>query len=323
MINNRIVLVLGAGASIPYQFPSGAELKAEVRNLGTVQRGTLFSKSFAPGTFDQAFFSAFQENLAKSPLKSIDAFLEARPDYLEIGKHTIAFLLINREHPNQLLDAKMDSDENWYKYIFGLMLDEGLGQLAHNKLTVITFNYDRSFEYYFVGGLMSSYDLSFQEATQAMSFMDVIHVHGELGKLIESGLSDIGRSYEPVADASRVAVAARGIKIISDLSEDTRTEEWSGFRQAWRELKQTDCIVYLGFGYNRNNIRRLMLGLEDTDDDEMPFMCGTTFDLTLSEMQVQVIPAFDSVGQVFSRFEDSDSTVLTFTKNHLDLFIGQ
>ena len=60
MINNRIVLVLGAGASMPYQFPSGAELKAEVQSFGTVhakEPGIVVWRATMPEDQTSSFFA--------------------------------------------------------------------------------------------------------------------------------------------------------------------------------------------------------------------------------------------------------------------------
>ena len=322
MINNRIVLVLGAGASMPYHFPSGAELKAEVQSFGTVRESSPFGKTFQPNSFDEQLFSSFQRDLAQSPLNSIDAFLEARPEFLDIGKHTIALLLIRKENQNQFLTANIDPEENWYKYLFELMLDEGIENLSYNKLTVITFNYDRSFEYYFVSGLMATYGLSFDEAQQSMNFIKVIHVHGQLGELIEAGVTQSGRSYEPVANAERVRVAARGIKIISELSTDPTSDDWSGFRNAWRELEQARAIVFIGFGYNRNNVLRLLDCKVATDIEFLqPEVTGTVQGLTHSEIAVKVLPAFAERDVRFEPARNREAGALTYIRDTLHIFV--
>lgn len=258
MINNRVVLVLGAGASMPYDFPSGAQLKADVVEMGTIHDNDPFRRTFPPGVFNDRLFASFQQDLANSPLTSIDALLEARPDYLSIGKHTIAYMLVRKEDPNRFQSGNISAARDWYRYLFELMLDEGLDRLPNNELAAVTFNYDRSFEFYFVNGLMSTFGLSYHDAREHMSFLEVIHVHGQLGKLEKSAVTQDGRPYNAKADSQRVQVAAQGIKIISELSPDPTSDDWSGFRRAWHQLEQAKSIVFIGFGYNRNNVLRLM-----------------------------------------------------------------
>jgi hypothetical protein len=237
MINSRVVVVLGAGASQPYGFPIGKQLKAAVLELQNHQSTHPFRKSFEIGRYDPKLFEAFVSELSRAPFDSVDAFLEARPEFVDIGKHAIAFVLIRKETVNALLDPGIDKQGNWYKYILQLMLDDGLDQLQSNKLSIVTFNYDRSLQQYLIMSLMSAYALTFDKAAAELKFLKIIPVHGQLGTLIEKGASDAGRDYQPVTDSQRVSIAAQGIKIISELTEHPGNPEWSGFRAAWETLE--------------------------------------------------------------------------------------
>ena len=106
MITTPTVLVSGQGPVWPYGFPSGKQLKDEV--LVGPEPQPSFANCHAG--FEQQFkfeFRAFRNELRHSAQSSVDAFLEHRPDMLNIGKASIAYYLIQRETRN-LLFSLMD-----------------------------------------------------------------------------------------------------------------------------------------------------------------------------------------------------------------------
>ena len=91
MLTRKTVLVLGAGASYPYNMPTGIELSRRiVELLGQGAEAFFQDKLGIPIEKTQAFRSAF----FRSSKKSVDAFLEHRPEFLEIGNRTTTFFPI-------------------------------------------------------------------------------------------------------------------------------------------------------------------------------------------------------------------------------------
>jgi hypothetical protein len=94
MITTPTVLILGAGASYPYGFPTAKELEEliceQFKSQETRASLVLSNESNYSG---QQFFE-FKEAFLRSPL-SIDAFLQRRPDFLDVGKLAIAYCLIS------------------------------------------------------------------------------------------------------------------------------------------------------------------------------------------------------------------------------------
>ncbi len=80
----QIVLVLGAGASMPYGFPSGQELKTSIGALASSEPATGILAELALGPllrgadFTDLEISEFGKALAGSSKFSVDAFLEGR-----------------------------------------------------------------------------------------------------------------------------------------------------------------------------------------------------------------------------------------------------
>ena len=89
MIKVPTVLVVGAGGSIPYGFPSGFGLKREF-NSNDFRKAMEF-------TFGESTANDFLDTLLTSGVPSVDAFLGRRPEFTEIGKFAIAAALLPKE----------------------------------------------------------------------------------------------------------------------------------------------------------------------------------------------------------------------------------
>src|SRR5439155_20353552 len=155
MIEKPTVLILGAGASKPYGFPTGEELLREIVDIKhhgpTPLEDRLRECSFLPKDIQH-----FVDELNRSGRKSVDAFLEHRPEFEKIGKAAMIAALIPKEDPATLFDRS--KPEHWYQYLFQQM-GSSLDQPYKSKLSVITFNYDRSLEFFLLNALHSSFNL--------------------------------------------------------------------------------------------------------------------------------------------------------------------
>lgn len=178
---------------------------------------------------------------------SVDAFLENRPKYLPIGKAAIAACLIPYESQSHL-HRKAEQLE-WYEYLFQHMADLH-GEFPDNKLSVITFNYDRSLEYFLLLALKHSYGLGEREAVSLLDTIPLIHVYGQLGK--PDFLSPEGRGYAPGVDTDIIDKAVAEIKILTEASEPT-----AEFARAHELIANADVLCFLGFGYHPTNWERL------------------------------------------------------------------
>ena len=97
MITKPTVLILGAGASMPYQFPSGKKLREKICREIKEPLKDLFDVPSKKAEVEH-FISSF----SRSGTSSIDAFLEYRTEFMEIGKLAIALALIPSENEGKL-----------------------------------------------------------------------------------------------------------------------------------------------------------------------------------------------------------------------------
>ena len=118
MISSKVVLVLGAGASHPYRFPLGSEIVRSI--LKDVSLSPNWMELIQKAGIDTSVFPSFRDDLRDSLRTSIDAFLEVRREYEELGKAIIALWIANYENLTDLYN--LENKENWYQYIFELMI---------------------------------------------------------------------------------------------------------------------------------------------------------------------------------------------------------
>ena len=120
MIKKPTVLVLGAVASMDFVFPSGYGLYSMI--TGSPYHTKMYGKiKSALGDIGLARrFLEFATVLKHSGKTSVDAFLEHRPDYMEIGKLAMAAALLHSESEHKLFETE-EGAETWYQYLFKAM----------------------------------------------------------------------------------------------------------------------------------------------------------------------------------------------------------
>jgi len=244
MIDQPTALILGAGASMDFAYPSGSELTEQVVQITNDPRSNAY-RCLLELEFNETQISEFANALRMSGRLSVDAFLEHRPEYIEIGKVAMTLALVRLEYIYNLFG----STDNWYVYLFNRM-EAPFSEFANNKISFVTFNYDRTLEVYLFTALKNAYGKSDQEVASVISKIPIIHVHGKLGGLPWE--TPNGRKYENTDDPKLISSSAQGIKIIS---ESSKIDE--SFGEARKVINNCERIIFLGFGYHRSNLDRL------------------------------------------------------------------
>ena len=188
MITKPTVLILGAGASINYGFPSGLQLKALICKA-IKERADIFN-DLVQATDDTDHVVDFYNNFLLSSEFSIDAFLQHNTKYFDVGRRAIANVLLRKEKHEELFDTWIDKwldpenkDKHWYQLLFS-KLNAPFEDFDKNDLTIITFNYDRSLEYFLWESMKAKYSDQDEKSTlEKLHKIPVIHVYGKLGSL--------------------------------------------------------------------------------------------------------------------------------------------
>jgi hypothetical protein len=247
MINKPTTLILGAGASVPFGFPTGYALLQKALSWANTKIGGTNPQILKWLGIEKAKLDLFREALSMSGKKSVDSFLEHRPEFLDIGKAVIALELIGCERGHELF--KRDGT-SWYEYLFN-ELSTDFDDFDKNKLSILTFNYDRSLEYYLLTSLHHSYGRPIAECAAKLKSIPIIHLHGDLGELPDLGSSQI-RPYNDSITPESLKIATSRIKIIHEgIANEPQ------FSEAQKILSGSQHICFLGFGYHHLNINRL------------------------------------------------------------------
>lgn len=309
MIERPTVLVLGAGASMPYGFPSGEGLKFRVLSL-LAGKTSAFDEMVKLG-WDQREVERFVQALRHAGRPSVDAFLEHRPEFINVGKAAIAQALLPDEKTGILFTQ---GDGKWYEYLYQRM-NSSFETFGENQLAVVTFNYDRSFEHYLHTALMNSYGKSDEECAEKLSTIRIIHVHGQLGYLPwQPQVGKEALSYDKRDDrrsewwVSAIRYAAPLIKVVHQPDVESDPE----FQKAKEVLQNAQRIWFLGFGYDETNLRRLDLyGPKKVEIQ----IYGTTYGKTPKEVNRFA----DNVTKRRDRLADPSHDILAFLRNDVDI----
>jgi hypothetical protein len=248
LIANQTTLILGAGASYEYGFPLGKGLVDQIiEKLEHPEPYGIYKILADLGHTDTKELGDFTTNLRGSRLDSIDEFLSKQPQFSQVAKKCIAIALIPYEKP------EICNMSGWYRYLINCLFHRirRKEQFCVNKLSIITFNYDRSLEFYLRQSFRHSYNVSESEAERYLGFMDLVHVYGQLGRL--SGVGEDSRVYEPSLSPVVVKRAADQIKTFPDIDANTM-EDVSDI------LERSERLYFLGFGYSDLNFDLIRFG---------------------------------------------------------------
>ncbi len=258
MIEKPTVLVLGAGASFDYGFPTGRGLLLnvceEILDRTKTRRdvrvpATQLQRSLIECGFSLEQMDSFANKLRASNQPSVDEFVADQPDYMDIGKASIASVILVLERERNL---NRTSDMRWFEYLFQRMkVGHGPKKFTKNNLSVVTFNYDRSFEMLLWDSITSSYPISNSEHLNLFNIIPIVHVYGSLGSLPFQ--SKEGISYGSQLDATTVRQCMDNIQIIE------RGKQTIAQHEVGDELYDAKRICFLGFGYNQTNMSLLRI----------------------------------------------------------------
>lgn len=273
MITTPTVLILGAGASVEYEFPSGHDLKwLIIDSLRKVkpQHESIFHSL---GSSSQAAHDLSRE-FQSSGVPSIDAFLEHRSSFVEVGKIAIAFRLCRFEKRETLFTAKSDGC-GLYQYL-GEALNTTFDHFEENQLSVLTYNYDRSLETYLFTSLLNKYGKSEEAVADKVKKLPIVHLHGQLGPLPWQNSSG-SREYAPSEKIEDLAISAKGIRVIHE-DVDVKTDQ--SFRHAHELIAIAQRVIFLGFGYHKTNLDRILDAFHSKQS-----VCGTCYGLKHAEIR--------------------------------------
>lgn len=255
------IFILGAGASTPYGYPTASGLRNDIINHhGEVIRETLELMHRRRDIIDDTLerIKPIIEEFDLSHTNSIDLFLTRHKESVNIklGKQLIWLFMILYERKSKLSSQIKESEEDWYYEFFNeltgdLTSKQDLVNLPEDKICFITFNYDRSLENYLFLSFKNSFALTAEESKKIMNeHFTYHHLYGKVLNL-EWESENLAFSYKNDMSLHFLDEAHRFITLIYN---ERQTES-----SVQDLIKNSDTVVFLGFGFAKANIDFLNL----------------------------------------------------------------
>lgn len=241
----KIALVLGAGSSVSMGYPVGEALREEIINNTIPVYGSILQSLGYSSHSQEHFVKEFR----RSQMETIDSFLARRPEFSEVGKIAIAAILLHKEDETKL--HTFVHEDRWYRYFFNKIAIENWEKLNLSYISIISFNYDRSFEHYIVNALSASYGKQLDEAYDKLNELNIIHIYGILG-ICDPNSSEYFPYDSQKLNSTNISIGASKLKVIPEGRNDD-----PGLIKARNILMTADRIGFLGFGFDPANLERL------------------------------------------------------------------
>lgn len=267
MIDEYTVFVLGAGASVPYGFPTGDGLNEDIiKNYESFLRKWASSYSRLIGRDMLSFTSdiidetaPFIKHFKKGHGPSIDRYITDNSQFLKEGKMAILFSISEREHHSRFGYDIKDSErrkQDWYKDLFNELIKDFRGsktcKIDNNKISFITFNYDRSLENFLYSNLINHYtQIDKSILIRQLKNIPIIHVYGKINDLYWESKNGIG--YH--SDLSKINIQ----QLVDNLFVIQEERDNPNVELAKAELRKADRVIFLGFGFAEDNLNVLSI----------------------------------------------------------------
>ena len=122
-----------------------------------------------------------------------------------------------------------------------------------NQLRFVTFNYDRSLEFFLWNAIKTTYKASDEETKGLMLVVPVCHVRGDLGEFDPSNPSGAEvRPYEPEVLADTLRLASERIQIVTESGAGQ-----PGVSRARQLIQESQRVFFVGMGYHDGNLSKI------------------------------------------------------------------
>jgi NAD-dependent SIR2 family protein deacetylase len=251
----KVVFILGAGASVPYGYPTGEELNKSIV-LSLINEERLFQMLTTTFQNQTVEIKKFPQDLKRSLRNSIDQFLVNKPQYEGFGKFAITHIIKsfeNDEKRHYYLDRG-----DWVKYFFNQFIGLNENEIRQREFQFITFNYDRSLEFLLTQAFKHGFEKD-DAVINRLLYERIYHIHGSLGDLpIFSKTQRIPFNLERTAPdyCHEVYEMSKNINVMYERRQPTIDESVRD------KIYIADKIFFLGFGFDKDNFNRLNIDWE-------------------------------------------------------------
>lgn len=276
MFRPNTLLILGAASSKDFGFPLGDVLKGMIAKRLAVSLNEwneprftednhfIFQSLWADAVHGlgrgRSFAVARMISSGVGLASSIDNFLEMRktePGIAICAKTAIASIILDLEQrcdpllPEKIREySSVNFDGRWHQQFAQICFEDVTSDTladALSRVSVISFNYDRTFEQFVRVAMMQLYSLDWQKVSELSQHLRVTHPYGSLSPLPLSG-----RRPELEFGQDRITNFLPLAQQIKTFTEQVTEEDT--LKTIENQVQNAETIVFLGFGFHKQNL---------------------------------------------------------------------
>lgn len=270
MLKDKTVFVLGAGMSSYYGFPLGDALSRMILKHCVINDHVATRLFLQQKGIKEESFKNFTTSYTHSGCKTIDQFMAANntnEEFHTIGKYFISKILLGMERKQQIFPDHNTTVTRinpyldiWNKLLFpNGKINNNPDSFFQQPISFISFNYDRSLDYFLYNVIKEAFKLKGQEIFDHINKLPVYRVYGSLMESFEKTQAEGPGKFD---DFTCLAYGGNPIEEqILGLSKNINfmryvEDDEYNFRDL---LKQAKNIVFLGYGFDDYNNNKLGL----------------------------------------------------------------
>jgi hypothetical protein len=306
MIRAKTVLVLGAGANVSVGFPLGAGLVTDIADRliyrfehrtdipSRGDKGLYNAIRLLPGADDYPTLNRYLNAAGRIAISARQAIsidnvihmLESE-DTDAVGKLAISHAILNAEHesPSFRGSERTRSDmldvgrfaQSWHSQFLKLVTEDVQRSKANTifeNLSVINFNYDRSFEQYLGFALAEYFGIELSTARAIVDSLPVYRPYGRVGRLPWQKGEDRAVNFG-ATDETAIFDGAKNLKTFTE-----QVDEGDVIKQMRTAIRGARRVIFLGFAFYRQNVRLLT-----QSTDNRATIMGTAFGVSGSDRE--------------------------------------
>jgi len=280
------VFVIGAGCSVPYGFPTGAQLMQELKYWNykysdhDIQDSKHYLVELYPDKIKLVYYNnscypekiselkdslviPFANTIKNSVMISTDEFLKNRlgdknKNLVDFGKRLIAYKILYYEHESEKLQRNQIIQNpatelhgintiDWIQHFLSKVDQRSNWKQKLLDSVFFIFNYDRVFEKMLFNYMTSDKQETSEEALAFIDRLTIIHVNGYLGKL-----KDV--AYGQEKDVNYKEISKKMETVWEKLENHGRANEIDKYKVY---VENAEKIYFLGFSYLYENLKSI------------------------------------------------------------------
>lgn len=240
--------VVGAGGSVPYGYPVGGQLVAEIATMKGLH------ECFRMPPLSLSMLASVAEFVSRARPLSIDQYVRDQSNLGDGARVGVAISLLRRE---AAVPTNLQNPSDWLRLLFESHRANLLSS-APPELAFVTFNYDYEIELQLLE-MLSGYPTKVPSPLDRFAEIPIVHVHGALGPRPNVRRNHVpGTSRMLRADLSSHIVdmaleCAESLRFFWEHDDASRESE-----QARKLIREAQRLVVIGVGQAAGPLRSLV-----------------------------------------------------------------